>query len=508
MAMDKTRRELIQDSALLATAAAVGLTSPSVLAAKVKGFEEYRSYDALGLAELVRKGDASADELLDLAMARAEAVNPKINAIVMRHDELARQAIKQGLPQGPFSGVPWLLKDLGVSMDGTITTEGSVLFKDAMRDHDSTLVKRYREAGLVIFGKTASPEFGGTATTESAIFGDTHNPWDLQRSSGGSSGGAAAAVAAGIIPAAHASDGGGSIRIPASACGLFGMKPTRGRVPMGPDIYETRNGLSVQHAISRSVRDSAALLDAVQGPAVGDAYAAPTRQRPYLQELGQDPGKLRIALMTQSLFPLPVAPECVAAAENAAKLCASLGHEVEEAMPTVDLEEYGAALGISSNVLSAKKVGQREKALGRKARQDELEPITWRSVETGRQISGVMDSEARDAGHKVCRSLGAFMEKYDVVLSPTMALVPPLLGAMSLRQDYDVFLPVASAASAFTGLYNVTGQPAMSVPLHWTDAGIPIGVMFTGRFGDEATLYRLAAQLEQQAPWFDKLPPI
>ena len=503
-----TRREFLQDSSLLTAAATLGLNSPAAKAAELRAFDEYRSYDALGLAELVRQGDASPDQLLDLALARAEAVNPEINAIVMRHVEQARAAIEQGLPQGPFTGVPWLLKDLGVSMRGTVTTEGSALFRDAVRDHDSTLVRRYRDAGLVIFGKTHSPEFGGTATTESALFGDTRNPWQLELSAGGSSGGSAAAVAAGIVPAAHASDGGGSIRIPASACGLFGMKPTRGRVPMGPAVYETRNGLSVQHAVSRSVRDSAALLDAVQGPELGDAYASPPRQRPYLDELERPAGRLRIALMTRPTLPVPVAPECLVAAQRAAKLCESLGHHVEEAGPEIEVQALYTGLGVSSNVLAAKKVGQRERALGREARPDELEPITWHGVEAGRRITGVQHSEARDSLHHASRVLGAFMQDYDAILSPTMAIVPPPLGSLSLRQKYEDFMGVAAAASSFTALYNMTGQPAMSVPLHWTDGGVPVGAMFAGRYGDEATLFRLAAQLEQAAPWFARTVPV
>lgn len=508
MAAQQTRRQFILDSALLAAAATTGVASHSAMAAKARGFEEYRSYDAMGLAQLVRKGDASAGELLDLALARSAAVNPKINAIVADHSDLARAAIKQGLPDAPFTGVPWLLKDLGIAMKGTVTTHGSVFFKDALADHDSTLVTRYRRAGLVIFGKTHSPEFGGTASSESALFGDTRNPWNLALSAGGSSGGSAAAVAAGIVPAAHASDGGGSIRIPASACGLFGIKPTRGRVPLGPDIYESRNGLSAQHVVSRSVRDSAALLDVSQGVEVGDAYASPPMRRPYIEEIQQPVGKLRIALMTSPVLPLPVDPECVAAAHNAAKLCESLGHHVEEASPVIDAGSLFAALGVSSNLVVAKKVSQREQVLGRKVREDELEPITWQGLQAGLEISGVADSEARDSLHRASRVLGAFMQDYDVVLSPTMAIVPPALGVLSLRQPYKDFMMVAAAASSFTSLYNMTGQPAMTVPLHWTAAGVPVGVMFAAGFGDEATLFRLAAQLEQAAAWFKRTAPV
>jgi amidase len=503
-----TRREFVRNGALFATTSAFLLRSHRVSAAESLKFAEYRRYDALGLAELIDKGDASPTELLDLAIARTESINPRINAVVAKHYELARRFVEKGLPSGPLRGVPFLLKDLGIALNGTVTTQGSVFFENAVYDYDSTLVQRYKNAGLVIFGKTHSPEFGGTATAESRLFGVTPNPWKLDISAGGSSGGSAAAVAAGIVPAAHASDGGGSIRIPASACGLFGLKPTRGRVPMGPKVYETRNGLSAMHAVSRSVRDSAALLDLSQGSAPGDAYSAPGLTRPYLEEVRRPPGKLRVALMTRPILPIPVAPECATAAENVGRLCESLGHQVEIAAPAVDARVLYEALRISSNVVVAENVEAREVALGRAVEPGELEPITWRALEAGRSAKAVDYSRARKALHGASRTLASFMRDYDVVLSPTMALVPPKLGALSLGQAYEDFMPVAASAAAFTALYNMTGQPAMSVPLHWTDQGIPLGVMFAGRFGDEATLFRLAAQLEQAAPWFDRVPSL
>jgi Asp-tRNA(Asn)/Glu-tRNA(Gln) amidotransferase A subunit family amidase len=503
-----TRRAFLRDGALLAAGAALALRSEPARAQESLEFAEYRRHDALGLAELVRKGEASPAELLEIAIARTEAVNPTLNAVVIKHYERAREAIRRGLPDGPLQGVPYLLKDLGIALKGTITTQGSVFFLNAEVDHDSTLVERYQGAGLVLFGKTHSPEFGGSPSSESRLFGATHNPWKLDRSAGGSSGGSAAAVAAGIVPAAHASDGGGSIRIPASACGIFGMKPTRGRVPLGPRVYETRNGLAAMHAVSRSVRDSAALLDLSQGPAPGDAYAAPSRERPYLEEVGRAPGKLRIALMTGSILGIPVDPACVTAAEKAGKLCESLGHRVELASPSLDAAALYQALGISSNVVVAEIVAQREAALGRAAGPEELEPITRGGLEAGRAATALAYSQARRTLHQASRSLASFMRDHDVILSPTMALVPPQLGVLSLTQDPERFMGAAAAASGFTALYNMTGQPAMSVPLHWTGDGIPVGVMFAGRFGDEATLFRLAAQLESAAPWFDQLPPL
>ena len=281
-----TRRDLLQASAGVAVALGAG----SSFAASERGFAEYRALDAMGLAALVRRGDASPLELLDLAIARAEAVNPKLDALTQKHYDLAREAARGELPDGPLRGVPFLLKDLAIAMRGTVTSEGSAFYRDRVHAGDSTLTERYRQAGLVIFGKTHSPEFGSSPSTESALFGTCKNPWNLAHSAGGSSGGSAAAVAAGIVPAAHASDGGGSIRIPASACGLFGLKPSRGRTPSGPEVYEGWGGLACRHVVSRSVRDSALLLDATQGAAAGDAYAAPHRARPYLEEITREPG--------------------------------------------------------------------------------------------------------------------------------------------------------------------------------------------------------------------------
>jgi len=473
-----------------------------------KHFNEYRSHDALALAELVRKGDASPMELLDLAIARTEAINPTINAVVLKHYELAREQVRRGLPEGRFHGVPFLLKDLGIALKGTVTTEGSRFFKDQKFDYSSTLVQRYQRAGLAIFGKTHSPEFGSTASSESALFGETHNPWNLAHSAGGSSGGSAAAVAAGIVPAAHASDGGGSIRIPASACGLLGLKPTRGLVPMGPTQYETRDGLSAMHVVSRSVRDCAALLDISQGPARGDAYAAPYRQQPFLQAMSVQPKKLRIALMREPLLPLPVDTQCQEAVDATARLCESLGHDVTQAQPKLDAMELWQTLGVVSNVLVAKKVTAREQQQGRKAGNDHIEPANMRALTEGRRIDAISHSRARSTLHRASRQMGEFMANYDVILSPTLGLVPPRLGVLALDQPAEVFMREAGRASAFTSLYNMTGQPAISVPLHWSTQGLPIGVMFAGRFGDDALLLQLAAQLEEAQPWFNRVPQL
>ena len=479
---------------------------PETGASDSRGFAEYRALDAVALAEIVRKGEADPLELLDIAVARAEAVNDKITAITVEHFELARETIKAGLPEGPRRGVPYLLKDLGVAMSGTITTEGSKFFSDQRHDYDSSIVTRYKEAGLVLFGKTHSPEFGSSPSSESALHGATRNPWDPSRSAGGSSGGSAAAVAAGVVPAAHATDGGGSIRIPASACGLVGLKPTRGRVPFGPNAYEGWGGLSCGHTVSRTVRDTAMLLDAVDGGEVGDAYATPAKERPYTEEVTRVPGTLRIALMTSPLLPIEPEADCVAAAENAAKLCASLGHEVVEAKPELDAlrlwDYYGRT--VCSGV--ALKVSMREEELGRPAGPDDLEQVNHANVAAGRAVSGVEHARARHILHAASRTLGDFQRDYDVILSPTMAIAPPKIGTLSLSQPTESFVMPAGGAAGFTALFNITGQPAISLPLHWTEGNLPIGVMFAGRQGDEATLIRLAAQIEEAQPWLDRRP--
>jgi len=503
---------MLKHSAVLAVGAGLGLSFRSHVQCKSSQvklpFDEYVNYDAMGLASLVARGEVSASEMLETAIARAEAVNPKINAIVLKHYELARKTIKQGLPDGPFKGVPFLLKDLGISFNGTITANGSQFYRDHTASFNSTLVRRYQKAGLVIFGKTHSPEFGGSPSSESVLFGATHNPWNLEYSAGGSSGGTAAAVAAGIVPAGHASDGGGSIRIPASCCGLFGMKPTRGRVPLGPPDFESRNGLTVAHAITRSVRDSAALLDVSQGTDFGDPFLAPKPVGPYLQQVGAPAGRLRIAIMKEPIFPFPVHPECLKAVDIAVKLCETLGHELEEDKPLLDVRALYMGFGVSSDVVTALKVAAREKELGRPVRENELEPITWKRLQRGKKVTAVDYANARKAFHRATRAMAEFQKRYDVILSPTMASPPAKLGALTLTNDIESFNREATGASAFTMLYNGTGQPAMSVPLHWSAKGLPVGVMFAGRFGDEATLYRLAAQLEAEKPWANKRPLI
>jgi len=477
------------------------------MAATGMRFDEYRRCDATELARLVSTGEVSPAELLELAIQRTEQINPSINAVVIEHYEAARKLVGSTIPDGPFRGVPFLLKDLGVSMADTATTQGSRFFREAKAVADDPFVRKARQAGLVIFGKTNSPEFGNSPSTEGTLFGDTRNPWNLERSAGGSSGGAAAAVAAGILPVAHASDGGGSIRLPASSCGLFGLKPSRDLVPIGNGPGEPRGMLSAQHVISRSVRDSAALLDVLAWDNPGHGFDS-AGQGAYLAQLQQAPGRLRIAVMRKPLLDMPVEQVCLDALDDAVRLCAALGHELVEAAPGVDMQAAMQASGTLSVTSLAERVALREAQLGRKVTAADLEPVNLEMLAWGRQISAVDYLRAQERLRQTGRDIARFMEGFDLILSPTMTWAPPPLGVVDMDLPLQDFGPVATRSSVFTSLYNITGQPAMSVPLYWSAEGLPIGVMFAGRFGAERTLLRLAGQLEQARPWFDRLPPI
>ena len=472
-------------------------------------FEEYSSYDGLGLAALVREGEIAPGEPLEAAIGRIEEIDPGLNAVIHKTYGPARTAVADGLPDGPFRGVPFLLKDLAVFCKGMPTAFGSRLFVDFVPDHDSTLVERQRAAGLVILGKTNTPEFGICATTESLLYGHCLNPWDRSRSPGGSSGGAAVAVATGMAPLAHATDAGGSIRIPAANCGLFGLKPTRGRTPQGPDLGEGLCGMSTGHCVSRSVRDSAALLDATHGPAPGDPYAAPATGSAFLDEIGADPGTLKIALATETYDGRAIHPECAAAAEAAARLCENLGHRVEVARPDIDV----AAMRDAWRVIAAANLWAvmtaRCRALGRAPRPDDVEPITWLWAQEGQRRSGADLYSAIQGMHRVGRALGEFFERYDVLLSSTMASPPLPLGFMDTTgDDLDDYIDRQLLDEIpFTPLFNESGGAAMSVPLHWTEDGLPVGVHFGADLGGEALLLRLAGQLEEARPWAHRRPP-
>jgi Asp-tRNA(Asn)/Glu-tRNA(Gln) amidotransferase A subunit family amidase len=471
--------------------------------------DAYESHDALGLAELVRRGEVRPDDLLEAAIERTQRLNPHLNAVVIPMFDEARRQLAADLPAGPFAGVPFLLKDLYADYAGVRLTYGSQLFADNVPDHDSELVARYKRAGLVIFGRSASPEFGITTSTESVLFGATRNPWNPERMAGGSSGGAAAAVAAGILPAAHASDGGGSIRIPASCCGLFGLKPTRARTPSGPDAGEGWSGMSTAHVVSRSVRDSAALLDATHGADPGAPYWAPPPARPWLDEVGASPGRLRIALQTRTFNGAPTHPDCVAAAEDAAKLCADLGHAVEPAELRIDAAAFARAsqVIIASNLRAT--LVDRAAALGRELAAGDVEPLTYTMASAAAEVEAADYARAIRTIHGLGRQLAAFLERYDVLLSPTLATPPLPIGRLALTaSDLPGFLDGLLQTVGYTQLFNATGTPAASLPLYWDGEGMPIGVQLAGRFGDEATLLRLSAQLEQARPWFERRPAL
>jgi Asp-tRNA(Asn)/Glu-tRNA(Gln) amidotransferase A subunit family amidase len=514
-----SRRQLLELGAAATVGAIVNtIDQPSTHATDSTRYEsarlsglaaEYDQYDGLGLAALVDKRQVTPLELLNAVRQRLEAINPKLNAVAHVFFDRAEAQIKEGLPAGTFKGVPFVLKDLGQQLAGTITSYGSRVFKDNTPDSDSTLVTRYKQAGLVIFAKTTSPEFGLTTTTESVLFGKTHNPWNLERTSGGSSGGSSALVASRVVPMAHGSDGGGSIRIPASCCGLFGLKPTRGRVPMGPSQFEGWNGCSHHHALTISVRDSAALLDVSTGIELGSPYFSPPPARPFLKEVGADPGKLRIALAVGTPAGTPLDPECRKAAIEAAKLCESLGHKIEEARPPIEDAWMRDAFLTVLRVSLARTLDDAAKPLGRQVTEKDVEPVTWLLAQAGRAANVVAYSRAIATMHQVGLAMAKFQEKYDVILSPTLAKPPVPLGELSLSPaSIAAYGKDVTEFGPYTALYNVTGQPSMSVPLHWSADGLPIGVMFSGRFGDEATLLRLASQLEKSKPWAASKPKV
>ena len=470
---------------------------------------DYRAHDALSLAELVRKKEVTPAELLDEAITRSDAQDKRLNFIAQDMQEYGRQKAAGNAPAGPFGGVPFLVKDLNMHIPGHRSGQGSRLYDGYVPDVKSELVKRMEAAGLVIFGKTTTPEFGLTGTTESIVTGATRNPWNLDHSSGGSSGGASSAVAAGVVPMAHASDGGGSIRIPASACGLFGMKPSRGRIPLGPPRTEGWGGMSTNGAVSRSVRDSAAMMDATHGAEPGARYGAPTPEKSFLFSASRDPTPLRIALMTSPVAGTPVGSEVVEAVQRSAKLCESLGHHVEEASPQPSITGMGEAnFALISTALAAD-LDMRAAAAGVEIGPDVLEPVTLGFYHMGKQFTGLDVAAANVTMQELAMQVAAFMQDYDIILSPVMAEPPAKLGIYDLNKtDVDAWGQAISAYIPFTGMFNATGQPSMSVPLEMSEGGLPLGSMFTGRYGDEALLFSLAGQLERAAPWFDRIPEV
>lgn len=489
--------------------------------------QDYLRHDALGLAELVAAGEVSAAELLEAAISRAGQVNPRINALVIPMFEQARSRVREPLA-GPFAGVPFLIKDIIQDYAGVPATSGSRALRDWKPPSHASYTQRCLDAGLVIFGKTATPELALKGITESQAWGVTRNPWNLDHTPGGSSGGAAAAVAAGILPMAGANDGGGSIRIPAACCGLFGLRPSRGRVPLGPRMGEAWEGASSDLVVSRSVRDSAAMLDALQGADIGAPFEIRAPERPYLQEVARDPGRLRIAFSTRSPIGTEVDPQCVAALEETARLLERLGHRVEEAQPEVD----GLALArcyitmYMGNVAAT--VAEIVAETG--AREADFETDTRTFALLGRALPAGDYVRIRRQWNDFARALGRFFTSHDLYLTPTLAAPPLRIGELELpawqRAAQKLVLGLRAgglllksgivdqlardslAKVPFTQLSNLTGTPSMSVPLQWTQEGLPLGSHFIAPFGEEARLLRLAAQLEQVQPWAQRRPAL
>jgi Asp-tRNA(Asn)/Glu-tRNA(Gln) amidotransferase A subunit family amidase len=473
------------------------------------GFADYEQYDAVGLADLVRRGQVTPGALLEAAIERVESRNPAVNAVVMKLYDLGRQTIARGLPDGPFTGVPYLLKDLTAFVAGLPMARGSRFFAGTPpATADTEHVTRLRRAGLVFFGRTSTCELGLSLTCEPQLYGPTRNPWDPTRISGGSSGGAAAAVGARILPMAHASDGFGSIRAPAACCGVVGLKPTRSRNTFSPVAGEGLGGLSTEHAVTLTVRDCAALLDATAGPGAGDPYVAPAPARPYSQEVGTAPGALRIAWTARAPNGAPVERASLAALADAVTLCADLGHRVEEADPDVD----GAAIVPTFLTLSAANTAvtlASHPTAGRPAREGEVERVTWLTGQRGEKVSAPDYVRATQTAHRLGRQMAAFHQRHDVLLTPGLATVPPRLGWIDMMlDDFDEYWRRVFHFSPFTVWFNITGQPAMMLPLGRSPEGLPVAVQLVARYGDEATLFRLAAQLERARPWAARKPPL
>lgn len=473
-------------------------------------FAEYGRYDGIGLGELVRSGQVSPLELVEAALDAVDALNPALNAICHLYADEAREIATGSLPDGPFRGVPFLIKDIGAQMAGKRCDFGSRLFAGAVASQDSELTRRFRDAGVVIIGKTTTPELGAHVTTEPVLTGPTRNPWSLDHSSGGSSGGSSSACAAGIVPIAHANDGLGSIRIPASKCHLFGLKPTRQRVPTGPDQGETGNGRHCEFIVSRSVRDSAVMLDMVSGADVGAPYWAPPPARPYRSEIVPPFRTLRIAVMDHTFTGAPVHADCAEAVLRMARLCETLGHEVEAARPDFSWDEYMHALRVSGVTSLNAAALAAEQSTGRKVGPDTLEPFTMGYFEEGARYSAADLHVALQGFGRVQRAVAPFFERYDVLLTPILSTPPARIGElMAPADDFELYWSrfAGDAYSPFCGPFNVTGQPAASIPALINREGLPIGNQLVAPFGREDIILALAAQLEQAAPWADNHPP-
>ncbi|MFE3200703.1 amidase [Embleya sp. NPDC059237] len=464
-------------------------------------------HDAVGLADLVRRREVSPAELLDAVLRRIEERDPTLRAFVSTRVAAARAEAAGELSDGPLRGVPFAVKDLGCDVAGMVSSQGSRLFADAVAARDGALTTRYRRAGLVVVGKTNSPEFGKNASTEPLLHGPSHNPWRTTHSTGGSSGGSAAAVAGGILPAAHANDGGGSIRIPAACCGLFGLKPSRGRVPDDQGLSALAYPLSIAHAVTRTVRDSAALLDVVAGPLPGDPYAAlpAPAAGSFLAALDTAPTRLRVGFATANVDGVAAYPAAVRAVERTAALLAELGHRVEEAAPVWDGPATGQALGQVMSAATHAQIEDRLAELGRELREDDIEPFTRVIHERTAAMRGPDLVRALQTVVRIGREVAPFFEAYDVWLSPTLGVPVPELGVLDTSDPASMYAHAAKM-TWFTSVFNVTGLPSASVPAGFDEAGLPVAIQLTGRLGAEAQLLRMAAQLEEAAPWPKQAP--
>lgn len=473
----------------------------------------YETCDAVALATLVARGEVTPGELLDEALERVEALNPALNAVTMIEEGVARRLIADGLPDGPLKGVPFLLKDLGAEAIDFPSNNGSKLFACTRYGQDSALYNRLKAAGLVTFGRTTSPEGGVGPVTEAAVYGGpTRNPWNLGRTPGGSSGGAGAAVSAGIVPAAHGSDGGGSVRIPASSCGLFGFKPTRARLPDGPYVGEGWAGMAIDGFLTRSVRDTAVLLDATQGADLGAPYFAPPLKGSFADAMGSKGKRLRIAFATTSLTGQRIDPECRAAVENAVRLLGGMGHDLVEALPKADTRGMMAAWTKIVACGTALSVESKVRKRGRELAPGEVENISLSAIDYARTISGADYLEAVGKVHAYGREMAAFFEDYDMLLTATLAEPPAVIGRFDHSAedyvDYRMGPGRVFDYSPFAAAFNASGQPAASLPLHWTGDGLPVGVHLAAAFGQDELLMGLCARIEEAKPWFDRRPPL
>lgn len=471
------------------------------------------SLDATAQAELVRRRELSPLELVDAAIARIEALNGRLNAVIHPLFERARAAAAAAeLPDGPFRGVPLLVKDAVCQTAGDPYHLGARFLKRAgwRSDHDSELARRFRACGFVLVGKTNTPEFALSVTTEPLAYGATRNPWNPDHSPGGSSGGSAAAVAAGLVPAAHGNDMGGSIRMPASCCGLVGLKPSRHRNSLAPDFGEYWGPLTHEHVLTRSLRDSAAVLDATAGPAAGDPYAAPPPARPWREEVGAPPGRLRVGFRASPRSGRDSEPECAEAVHAVARLLESLGHHVEEASPeALGASGMGPGFGHLMAVAIAREVDRWSQSLGREVALEELEPFNAAIARQGRELSGRDYVAALEGVHAYARRMAAWWQDgWDVLLTPTAPALAPKLGFVDPLRPIEELGARMARYTTFTAPFNLTGQPAVSLPLHWSADGLPVGVQLVAADRREDVLFRLASQLEQARPWRERRPPL